>query len=131
MTTTTAYNIFKTGTIDSTRIPKYRFIDAVVDGGVLTLTSYSAMSLSSDGNAFEIAIDANSENNVRDCMLKIEVSESVTAPTITWPENFHPRTDSATDFACETGINVYWISEYKPDHFVVARWLETTGGSAA
>ena len=52
------------------------------------------------------------------------------APTVTWPSNFHPRTDAGTDFACEAGVrNVYYISEYATGQFVVGGWQETAGGN--
>ena len=50
---------------------------------------------------------------------------------MTWPATFHPRTDAATDFACETGKrNVYFISEFASGEFAVGGWQETTGGNA-
>ena len=66
---------------------------------------------------------------LRDCILYVRCSD--VAPTITWPANFHPRTDAETDFACVAGaMNVYWISEYAQGEFVVAGWQATAGGSA-
>ena len=54
------------------------------------------------------------------------------APTVTWPATFHPRTDAATDFACEAGKrNVYFISEFAPGEFAVGGWQETAGGNAS
>jgi hypothetical protein len=67
----------------------------------------------------------------RDCVLVINCPVGDTAPNITWPANFHPRTDAETDFACVAGTrNVYWITEYTSGEFVVAGWQETKGGNA-
>jgi hypothetical protein len=71
----------------------------------------------------------NEDGKMRESIVVIDASNFV--PKFIWTDNNHPRTDAATDFVCEAGINVYWISEYMPDRFVVARWLETTGGSEA
>ena len=131
MKTIAGYNILKTAQLDSTRMPKYRFVEATLIDGVISLVAYSAMTYVSDGNEIQISFEDNNENNVRDCILTIDVPEGITAPTITWLSNFHPRTDADSDFKCEAGKNVYWISEYMTDEFVVARWSETSGGNIA
>ena len=44
-------------------------------------------------------------------------------------ESLKETIDANTDFKCEDGINVFWISEYMKDEFVVSRWLQTVGGN--
>lgn len=100
---------------------------AVVDG-TLTLEPFTINELVSDGSAFNVAV-GTSLRSVRDCVLKVDCTSLDTAPTIRWEENFHPRTDAATDFACVAGaVNVYWITEYANGHFAVAGWQVTEGG---
>ena len=109
-------------------IQRYRFVDAEIVEGVVTVEPYTNAKLTSDGTAFSLAVGADA-GHVRDCILVVECGD--TAPTMTWGQNFHPRTDAETDFACAAGVrNVYWISEYAPNEFVVAGWHEDAGGSA-
>jgi hypothetical protein len=110
-------------------IPKYEFVDATITDGVVTVAPYTNAKLVSDGTAFSVVIGG--ENGyTRDCVLRVECGDAV--PTITWGANFHPRTDAEMDFACEAGKrNVYWISEYAPNEFVVAGWQETDGGGTS
>ena len=114
-------------------LPRYLFTSAGISDGVVTIPPYVYASMLSDGTAFTVAVG---EDNIymRDCILCVECGD--VAPTITWPANFHPRTDAETDFACVAGVNnvhvnnVYWISEYVQGEFVVAGWQATAGGSA-
>jgi hypothetical protein len=70
-------------------------------------------------------------SGLRDCAVVIDCVGIDTAPSIWWPNNFHPRTDKDTDFACVAGVrNVYWITEYAVGEFCVAGWQETEGGNA-
>jgi hypothetical protein len=70
-------------------------------------------------------------SGLRDCAVVIDCVGIDTAPSISWPKNFHPRTDKDTDFACVAGVrNVYWITEYASGEFCVAGWQETEGGNA-
>jgi hypothetical protein len=109
-------------------IPKYEFVDTSITDGVVTVAPYTNAKLVSDGTAFSVAVGEGG-GKTRDCVLVVECGE--TAPTITWGDNFHPRTDAEMDFACEAGKrNVYWITEYAPNEFCVACWQETTGGNA-
>jgi hypothetical protein len=109
-------------------LPRYKFENAAIVGGVVTIAPYTNAKLLSDGTAFEVAVGGES-GYMRDCVLRVECGE--TAPKITWGTNFHPRTDADTDFKCEAGKrNVYWITEHAPDEFTVAGWQETTGGNA-
>jgi hypothetical protein len=109
-------------------LPRYEFADAAIIDGVVTVAPYTNAKLESDGTAFSVAVGGKS-GYMRDCVLRVECGE--TAPKITWGNNFHPRTDAETDFTCVAGVrNVYWISEYAYDEFVVAGWQETEGGNA-
>lgn len=115
--------------VKSIAIPKYEFVDAAIADGVVAVAPYTNAKLVSDGAAFAVAV-AEGDGKTRDCVLRVECGE--TAPTITWPANFHPRTDAETDFACIAGKrNVYWITEYAPNEFVVAGWQETDGGGTS
>jgi hypothetical protein len=108
--------------------PRYPFADAVLVDGVVTVAPYTNAKLVSDGTAFTVAVSGDSAY-MRDCVLRVECGNTV--PTITWPDNFHPRTAAETDFKCEAGKrNVYWITEYAPNELCVAGWQETTGGNA-
>lgn len=109
-------------------MPRYRFVDAEIADGVLTIAPYTNAKIASDGTAFTVAVGEGS-GYMRDCVLRVECGES--APKITWGTNFHPRTDAETDFACEVGKrNVYWITEHATGEFTVAGWQETAGGNA-
>jgi hypothetical protein len=110
-------------------LPKYEFVDAAITDGKVTVKPYSNGKLISDGTAFSVAV-AEGDGKTRDCVLRVECAD--TAPTITWGANFHPRTDAETDFKCEAGKrNVYWITEYAPNEFVVAGWQQTDGGGTS
>ena len=111
-------------------LPRYEFVDAAISDGKVTVAPYTNAKLISDGTAFEVVV-AEGDGKTRDCVLRVECGDLTTAPTITWPVNFHPRTDAETDFDCVAGVrNVYWITEYAEGEFVVAGWQETTGGNA-
>jgi hypothetical protein len=93
------------------------------------LNAYSSMLYTSDGNEISIDIEDNIEGNVRDCILVIDVPEGISAPTIVWSDKFSSRTDDS-DFICDAASkNVYWITEYSADRFVVARWQDVSGGN--
>ena len=109
-------------------LPRYYSTSLEVVDGMVTVPPYTNAGMLSDGTAFTVAVG---EDNIymRDCILIVECGD--VAPTITWPANFHPRTDAETDFACVAGAtNVYWISEYVQGEFAVAGWQATAGGSA-
>jgi hypothetical protein len=113
--------------VKSIAIPKYKFVDTSITNGVVTVAPYTNAKLVSDGTAFSVVIGGES-GYTRDCVLRVECGDA--APKIIWGNNFHPRTDAETDFACVAGKrNVYWISEYSEGEFVVAGWQETTGGN--
>ena len=113
-------------------LPRYQFTSAGIIDGVVTIPPYTHASMLSDGTAFTVAV-GEGNGYMRDCILCVECGD--VAPTITWPTNFHPRTDAETDFACVAGVNnvhvtnVYWISEYAQGEFAVAGWQATAGGS--
>ena len=113
-------------------LPRYLFTSVGIIDGVVTIPPYTYAGMLSGGTAFTVAVGEG--YYMRDCILIVECGD--VAPTITWPANFHPRTDAETDFACVAGVNnvhvtnVYWISEYVQGEFVVAGWQATAGGSA-
>ena len=111
-------------------LPRYYFTILEVVDGVLTVPPYTSAYISgSSGTAFTIAVGEGNSMYLRDCILCVQCGD--VAPTITWPANFHPRTDAETDFACVAGaMNVYWISEYAQGEFAVAGWQATAGGNA-
>lgn len=111
-------------------LPRYYFTILESVDGVVTVPPYTSANISgSYETAFTVAV-GEGNGYMRDCILIVECGD--VAPTITWPANFHPRTDAETDFACVAGVNnVYWISEYAQGEFVVAGWQATAGGSAA
>ena len=109
-------------------LPRYYSTSLEVVDGVVTVQPYTNAAMLSDGTAFTVAVGGEGYY-MRDCILIVMCGD--VAPTITWPANFHPRTDAETDFACVAGVNnVYWISEYVQGEFVVAGWQATAGGSA-
>jgi hypothetical protein len=111
-------------------IPKYEFVNAAIAGEVLTVAPYTNAQVASDGTEFTVAVGED-DGKMRDCQFTLDCTSLTIAPTITWGNNFHPRTDAGTDFACVAGTrNVYWISEYAEGEFCVAGWQETTGGNA-
>ena len=109
-------------------LPRYYSTSLEVVDGVVTVPPYTNAGMLSDGTAFTVAVGGEGYY-MRACILFVMCGD--VAPTITWPANFHPRTDAETDFACVAGVNnVYWISEYVQGEFVVAGWQATAGGSA-
>lgn len=114
-------------------LPRYQFTSAGIIDGVVTIPPYTHAGMLSGGTAFTVAV-GEGNGYMRDCILCVECGD--VAPTITWPANFHPRTDAETDFACVAGVNnvhvtnVYWISEYAQGEFAVAGWQATAGGNA-
>ena len=114
-------------------LPRYYSTILEIVDGVVTVPPYTSASMPGDGTAFTVAV-GEGNGYMRDCILIVVCGD--VAPTITWPANFHPRTDAETDFACVAGvnhvhvINVYWISEYAQGEFAVAGWQATAGGSA-
>ena len=110
-------------------LPRYYFTILEVVDGVVTVPPYTSAFMPGNETAFTIAVGEGNSMYLRDCILCVQCGD--VAPTITWPANFHPRTDAETDFACVAGVNnVYWISEYVQGEFVVAGWQATAGGSA-
>lgn len=120
----------------------YKLVSATVEmgngewsfSGTLTVAPYTVATYTAGASAaaFTVAVGAGTTGTARDCELVIDCTGSgAVAPTVTWPSNFHPRTDAATDFACEAGVrNVYFISEYATGEFTVGGWQETAGGNA-
>ena len=109
-------------------LPRYQFTSAGIVDGVVTVPPYTSATMPGDSTAFTVAV-GEGNGYMRDCILCVQCGD--VAPSITWPANFHPRTDAETDFACVAGaMNVYWISEYVQGEFAVAGWQATAGGSA-
>ena len=115
--------------------PKYPMVPVTPSGGTLTVSPYTVATYTADDSAasFEVAVGTGTAGVARDCELVIDCTATgAVAPTVTWPAMFHPRTDAATDFACEAGKrNVYFISEYASGEFAVGGWQETAGGNAS
>ena len=111
--------------------PKYPMVPVTPLNGTLTVTPYTVATYTAGDSAaaFTVAVGTGMSGVARDCELVIDCTATgAVAPTVTWPEIFHPRTD-ADDFACEAGVrNVYYISEYATGQYVVGGWQETEGG---
>lgn len=118
------------------KLNKYSYITHSLIGEPnegLHLTPYTCTQVVfGEGHAFTVlgVLGGNSEF-LRDLQMVVDCRNGI-APTITWLENFHPRTDAETDLACVAGVrNVYWISEYAEGEFCVAGWQETDGGGTS
>ena len=114
------------------KIPQYLMVAASPSSGTLTVAPYTVATytVGSSAEAFKVSVGAGTTDKARDCILVIDgTATGAVAPTVTWPSNFHPRTDAGTDFACEATRNVYYISEYATGQFAVGGWQETAGGN--
>ena len=115
--------------------PKYPMVGVTPSNGTLTVTPYTVATYTAGDSAaaFTVAVGTGASGVARDCELLIDCTATgAVAPTVTWPATFHPRTDAATDFACEAGTrNVYFISEFASGEFAVGGWQETAGGNAS
>ena len=123
----------KRGKADKTELP-YDIVTVTPSNGVVTVgpRTIAIYTAGDSAAAFTVAVGTGTSGKARDCELVIDcMATGAVAPTVTWPATFHPHTDAATDFACETGKrNVYFISEFAPGEFAVGGWQETTGGNA-
>lgn len=109
------------------KIPLYDFEDATIIDGVLTIAPYKVTTHISDGSPFSVAVGEEPNGKVRDCLLIVDCTKTETAPTITWASGIHPRTDSSVDMVCAAGVrNVFWLSKYAPECFVIAGWQEVS-----
>jgi len=88
-----------------------------------TVATYTA---DSSAAAFSIAVSAGVTGAARDCVLVVDCTGAgAVAPTVTWPNNFHPRGGDAEEIAPVAGVrNVFYVSEYATDNFVVGGWHE-------
>ena len=115
------------------KMPMYPMVAVSPSSGTLTVAPYTVATYTAGTSAaaFTVAVGTGTAGTARDCELVIDCTATgATAPTVTWPATFHPRTDAATDFACEAGVrNVYYISEYATGEFAVGGWQETAGGN--
>lgn len=110
-------------------IPKYTFATASIVNGTVTLSSYTSTTVNIGGNTtFTVNVASGVENVLRDCMMVVECGE--VPPEIKWDSSFHPRNNSEADFTCVANArNIFYISEYIPNHFIVSAWCETNGGN--
>ena len=110
-------------------IPKYTFTTASIVNGTVTLSSYTSTTVNIGGNTtFTVNVASGVENVLRDCMMVVECGE--VPPEIKWDSSFHPRNNSEVDFTCVANArNIFYISEYIPNHFIVSAWCETNGGN--
>jgi hypothetical protein len=96
--------------------------------------SLSCFSSSMMGGTLTIEIPNNPSEPAyaRDFILVVEYLDEENPMTIEWPNSQNPfqsssvtcdaRTDEETDLMCDFGRNVYYISEYAPNYFVVSRF---------
>lgn len=116
------------------KMPMYPMVAVTPSSGTLTVAPYTVATYTAGTSAaaFTVAVGTGTAGMARDCELVIDCTATgAVAPTVTWPATFHPRTDAATDFACEAGVrNVYFISEFSSGEFAVGGWQETAGGNA-
>ena len=116
------------------KMPMYQMVAVTPTNGTLTVAPYTVATYTADTSAaaFTVAVGTGTAGTARDCELVIDCTATgAVAPTVTWPATFHPRTDAATDFACEAGVRkVYFISEFSSGEFAVGGWQETAGGNA-
>lgn len=124
----------------------YSFNPATPSNGVITVAPFTITTYTPIANA-SVSIAVGSlptgiSDRARDCCLIIDCRNlsAGQAPTIAWPQNFHPRTIAATDFVCTAGKrNIYFISEFGSEtlngstvgSFAVGGWQETTGGGSS
>ena len=76
-------------------LPRYYFTILEVVDGVLTVPPYTSAHMPGDVTAFTVAVGEGNSIYLRDCILCVQCGN--VAPTITWPANFHPRTDAETN----------------------------------
>jgi hypothetical protein len=116
------------------KMPMFPMVAVAPSSGTLTVVPYTVATYTAGTSAaaFTVAVGTGMAGMARDCELVIDCTATgAVAPTVTWPSNFHPRTEAGTDFACEAGVrNVYFISEYATGEFAVGGWQETAGGNA-
>ena len=103
-----------------------RMTPVAVNSGVLVLSPYQVSMLPNPPAKFTVSAGHRVNQDAMACTLVVEVPFGTTAPDITWgseggSQEFNARTD-AEDLTCDVGTNVFWITEYAPNKFVVARW---------
>jgi hypothetical protein len=110
-------------------IPKYTFKTASIVDGTVTLSPYASTTVNiGDNTTFTVNVATGDNKTIRDCMMVVDCG--VTVPDIKWNSNFHPRNNSEVDFTCVANArNVFYISEYTQNHFIVSAWCETAGGN--
>lgn len=80
----------------------------------------------------EIPNNPSEPTYARDFILVVDYLDEENPMTIEWPNSQNPfqsssvtcdaRTDEEADLSCDFGRNVYYISEYAPNYFVVSRF---------
>jgi Mg2+ and Co2+ transporter CorA len=110
-------------------MPKYTFETVSIVDGSATLSSYTSTTVNvGENTTFEVKVADGDINVLRDCIMVVQCGKL--PPEIKWNSNFHPRSNSETDFNCVANSrNVFYITEYTPNHFVVSAWCETEGGN--
>ena len=116
-------------------LPRYKIGVSIEysDGDDLYLTPFSQQRLRGDYELVSVDVNYIEGDYLRDCVFVIDCEGLETAPRIQWGfdggNTFRPRTDAETDMACVAGKrNVYWISEFAINAFVVAGWQVPDAG---
>ena len=115
-----------------TDIPNCVFETVTVANNTITLESFKTLQYTAQANGSLLVLASSGTSTaVRDTVLVLDLTNA-TAFTLTWEASkFHPRIAAARDLACDVGkINVYYINEFKQNHYVVARWVETTAATS-
>lgn len=115
-----------------TDIPNCVFETATVANNTITLESFKTLQYTASANgSLSVLAPSGTSTAVRDIVLVLDLTNA-TAFTLKWEASkFHPRVAAARDLACDVGkTNVYYINEFKQNHYVVARWVETTAATS-
>ena len=113
----------------ATVLPRYEFKTiSTFDGNIIYPEAYKSNYWLCNSQEPYVSIPRNETHRLREMILVIDTKNTLPS-SMYWDSNCHPRTDVNTDLKCESGINVFWISEYMENQFVVSRWLQTAGGN--
>lgn len=101
-------------------LPRYRFVDAAIVDGVVTIAPYTNTKILSDGTAFAVEVGEGS-GYARDCVLVVDCGE--TSPSVIFDDTkFFPRGGDAANLEVVAWKrNVFFITEVQPNVFMVAR----------
>lgn len=98
-----------------------------------TSSSYKVRDSDEDCYVLSVAVaqdtGASDKLVTRDCVLTLDLSERTEKSlSLQWGDStvtVHPRISVNQDLTCELGmVNVFWITEYALNKFVVSRWTE-------